>query len=129
MRTKFRLWDNHNNKYFEPTYEAYAGRLEYVVMNQSGELGMVTMKGIAHESTFNDRFVVEWFTGLLDKNGTEIYEGDLVRGYTFGGDVYFDSEVKFKNGKFKTIVDGWQSNSAIGSWDIDLEVTGNIHTK
>lgn len=67
------------------------------------------------------------FTGLLDKNGKKIFEGDIVEGITFSGKKYFLSEIKFINGFFKTVVKGWETKSSVGSWCIDLYVIGNIH--
>ena len=66
------------------------------------------------------------FTGLSDKNGKQIFEGDIVRGYHYNGNKKFDSLIQFRNGEFKTIVNGYKVQTGVGSWDIPLEVVGNI---
>jgi uncharacterized phage protein (TIGR01671 family) len=51
------------------------------------------------EDTGKEKIVVEQFTGLKDRNGKDIYEGDIVR-VNQGGEHYWIFEMKTFGGQF-----------------------------
>ena len=57
---KFRIWDNENNKYYEPIYMADKGHLEYLSVRPNGRLLMNKNGKIIDESVFPDRFIIEY---------------------------------------------------------------------
>lgn len=123
---RFRAWDKWNKNFYTGHIHSYMltlkGDLVASIPGDDGEL-----EGWEADKKATERFVLMQYTGLKDKNGKEIYEGDVV---TIFGNETNTGVVEYKTqNEEKYPVNGWILNS-YGEWLTiwpDCEVIGNIY--
>ena len=127
MRTqKFRFWDSKINKYRNRGTISIAA---------NGNVFILGIENKDYNIEFLDDIIVEQFTGLTDKNGKEIYEGDIVRPLNGGNAVVkigFAEDMTI-NGQeygvdfYGVYLDIPQTDTEDRTWYAHWEVIGNIH--
>lgn len=118
---KFRVWDNDYSKMSEPFFLYETSTIISISFSESG----------GHSLEISKEKNIMQFTGLCDKNGKEIYEGDIIVDWNVFDQMKKDG---YADHECYNVISFYDGIFCFGRFDIPIaecnnmcEVVGNIY--
>lgn len=121
---KFRAWDKERKEFLSAGNILLAINPNRYPKNTDFYLDVYNEK---YKNMWRDRFEIQQFTGLFDKNAREIYDGDIVR--TNSGrlcKVVWFSSPQYQGWDLTPIETKSPASTEVDFWN-NLEVIGNVY--